>query len=69
MFFRRFSPQSAPPEFSTAYIYKAAAEAWGDWIPRGSLRTFLHDGFYEVPITPNFRVIVLNTNLCYSYNW
>lgn len=67
-FFIRFSPFGVPAEFSTDWLYSAAARAWTKWLPKDSIHNFVHAGFYDVEIDPFFRIIVLNTNLCYGYN-
>jgi sphingomyelin phosphodiesterase len=64
-----FSPFGVPSEFSTDWLYSAASKAWTQWLPKESIHNFLHAGFYDVEIDPYFRVIVLNTNLCYGYNF
>ncbi|CAG7829889.1 unnamed protein product, partial [Allacma fusca] len=64
-----FSPPGVPPKFSTDWVYASAAKAWSRWIPPESMHNFLYAGFYDRVINPHFRVIVLNTNLCYTFNF
>ncbi|ODM96222.1 Sphingomyelin phosphodiesterase [Orchesella cincta] len=64
-----FSPFGVPSNYSTDWLYSAAARAWSHWIPKESIHNFLHAGFYDVEVDHYFRVIVLNTNLCYGYNF
>ena len=52
----------------TDWVYEDTAKAWEGWIPKEGLPTFLRAGYFDVQVAPNLRVVVLNTNLCYTLN-
>jgi len=47
------------------------ADLWIDfgWLPESTRSTILQGGFYTVSPKKGFRIIALNNNVCYSYNW
>lgn len=66
--------QFAPPsvtevEFSSEWLYEFLADEWRDWLPSEALETVRLGGYYTVLIRPGFRLIALNNNECYTFNW
>ncbi|KAF2893414.1 hypothetical protein ILUMI_12758 [Ignelater luminosus] len=57
------------PQLSTQWLYDLAAEEWKTWLPIETRETILKGGFYTTLIKPGFRIISLNSNVCYTYNW
>lgn len=39
------------------------------WLPESTRSTILQGGYYTVIPKKGFRIIALNSNICYSYNW
>lgn len=39
------------------------------WLPESTRSTILQGGYYTVIPKKGFRIIALNSNVCYSYNW
>lgn len=68
----QFAPRSVTREdLSTQWLYEYLSDLWigYGWIPESAKATILQGGFYTVSPKDGFRVIVLNSNVCYSYNW
>nr|XP_022899981.1 sphingomyelin phosphodiesterase-like [Onthophagus taurus] len=57
------------PEFSTAWLFDLAADLWGPILGEGTEETIRKGGFYTVLIRPGFRLIALNSNVAYTFNW
>ncbi|CAB3377350.1 Hypothetical predicted protein [Cloeon dipterum] len=58
-----------PTNMTTQWLFDAAAEAWSQWLPAEALETVRQGGFYSVEVQPGFRIIAINSNLCYVLNW
>ncbi|XP_063702884.1 sphingomyelin phosphodiesterase-like [Culicoides brevitarsis] len=56
-------------ELSTNWLFNYISEAWLHWLPNSTLSTIKKGGFYTTLIKPKLRVIALNNNDCYIYNW
>ncbi|XP_043471211.1 sphingomyelin phosphodiesterase 1-like [Leptopilina heterotoma] len=58
-------------ELSTVWLYKLLADLWINygWLPESTRATILRGGFYTVSPRKGFRIIVMNNNVCYTYNW
>lgn len=56
-------------EFSTQWLYDYSALSWSTWLPYDALKTVRQGGYYSVQIDEGFRLIVLNNNDCYIYNF
>lgn len=70
MFFPRFSDdQVNDPEVSTKWVYELAASQWTKWLPEQAKKTILKGGYYTHLVKPGFRIIGLNSNVCYVFNW
>ncbi|KYM84646.1 Sphingomyelin phosphodiesterase 1 [Atta colombica] len=68
----QFAPRTITnDEISTQWLYKLMADLWIDfgWLPESTRSTILQGGFYTVSLKKGFRIIALNNNVCYSYNW
>ncbi|XP_031341321.1 sphingomyelin phosphodiesterase-like [Photinus pyralis] len=67
----QFTSEDVNPdmEISTRWIFSLAAELWRDWLPPEATKTILRGGYYTALVRPGFRVIALNSNVCYSYNF
>ena len=50
-------------------IIKILASAWASWLPPSAQATIRRGGYYTVLHSPGFRIITLNDNDCYRYNW
>ncbi|XP_018375510.1 PREDICTED: sphingomyelin phosphodiesterase 1-like [Trachymyrmex cornetzi] len=68
----QFAPRTITNnEISTQWLYKLMADLWigFGWLPKSTRSTILQGGFYTVSPKKGFRIIALNNNVCYSYNW
>ncbi|KAG5672942.1 hypothetical protein PVAND_003029 [Polypedilum vanderplanki] len=64
----------APPHITQAnlsvqWLYDYTATAWSSWLPAAAQATIRRGGYYTVLHRPGFRIIALNNNDCYIYNW
>lgn len=68
----RFAPEdisNSMEEFSTNWLYSSSAEQWETWLPNSTFDTISKGGYYTTLIQPGLRLIALNNNYCYLYNW
>lgn len=54
---------------STQWVFDLVAEQWGDWLTEDAKKTILKGGYYTVSPKKGFRVVALNSNVCYTVNW
>ncbi|XP_031848043.1 sphingomyelin phosphodiesterase 1 [Nomia melanderi] len=56
---------------STNWLYESVADLWISygWLPEYTRSTLLQGGYYTVTPKKGFRIIALNSNVCYCYNW
>lgn len=67
-----FAPSTiGQPAFSTRWLYDFLASTWQNhgWITAAAANTVRAGGYYTVVVRPGFRLVVLNNNDCYVYNW
>ncbi|XP_019868461.2 sphingomyelin phosphodiesterase-like [Aethina tumida] len=57
------------PNLSTSWLYELVANEWSTWLPLETQQTILKGGFYTVSPRPGFRIVALNSNVCYTVNW
>jgi hypothetical protein len=70
LFHDRYAPHDIDDEtVSTQWLYKLAADLWSQWLPVEAKETILRGGFYTALAQPGFRIIALNNNVCYTFNW
>ncbi|KZC03843.1 Sphingomyelin phosphodiesterase [Dufourea novaeangliae] len=68
----QFSPTNIKLEnVTTNWLYELAANLWigYGWLPESTRSTILKGGYYTVTPKKGFRIIALNANVCYCYNW
>lgn len=51
------------------WLFDFAAEQWASWLPNSTYATIREEGYYTVLIRPGFRIVALNSNVCYGSNW
>lgn len=61
-------PQVEQLGFGSKWLYNGLADIWKSMLPESALRTFRHGGYYSLQLYPDFRIIVLNTNVAYRFN-
>ncbi|XP_055710731.1 sphingomyelin phosphodiesterase-like [Phlebotomus papatasi] len=57
------------PALSTQWLYDFLANEWSYWLPASALETVRRGGYYTVLVRPGLRVIALNNNDCYTFNF
>ncbi|XP_047344030.1 sphingomyelin phosphodiesterase 1-like [Vespa velutina] len=68
----QYAPQSITDDnLSTYWLYNLLADLWINlgWLPESTRATILQGGFYTLSPRKGFRIIALNSNICYCYNW
>ncbi|XP_066150023.1 sphingomyelin phosphodiesterase 1-like [Euwallacea fornicatus] len=65
-----YSPESVDKNSSasTQWLLDLAAKEWAKWLPNDTQTTLKKGGYYTVLVKPGFRVIALNSNVCYTMN-
>lgn len=53
---------------SSQWLFEYVADLWSDWLPPASVKSLRENGYYSFVHRPGFRIIVLNNNLCFSFN-
>lgn len=62
-------PVQNPSHFNNEWLYSKIAKEWGEFLPQSTLDTVRRGGFYAVKAADRLRIVSLNTNFCYTYNW
>lgn len=65
----QFPPEIVPEEFTVRWLYGHVANTWSKWLPESALETVRRGGYYTVLARPGLRVVALNNNDCYTFNW
>ncbi|KAF2361415.1 Calcineurin-like phosphoesterase domain ApaH type [Trinorchestia longiramus] len=64
-----FSQPYLDNEFSMDWLYDEIAELWQTWLPADVAQTIAYSGYYSVDVFPDLRLLSVNTNYCYGFNW
>ncbi|KAF2893416.1 hypothetical protein ILUMI_12760 [Ignelater luminosus] len=65
-----FSPKGVDhPQLTSQWVFDLSARLWKAWLPIETHKSILHGGFYTTLIKPGIRIIGLNSNFCYIFNW
>ncbi|XP_022899980.2 sphingomyelin phosphodiesterase-like [Onthophagus taurus] len=65
-----YAPPSVTDEtVSSQWLYDDTAELWGQDLTEEAKETVRRGGFYSVLVRPGFRVISINGNTGYLFNW
>ncbi|GJQ65201.1 hypothetical protein Trydic_g7339 [Trypoxylus dichotomus] len=54
---------------STAWLYELITSLWSNWLDTSAIDTLNAGGFYQILIKPGLRLISLNNNVAYTFNW
>ncbi|VEN41644.1 unnamed protein product [Callosobruchus maculatus] len=63
------SVQEEQPDFSQEWLYDLVADLWKPWLNETSLETVRKQGYYAHTFTSKLKIIALNNNICYRFNW
>ncbi|KAL1505487.1 hypothetical protein ABEB36_005046 [Hypothenemus hampei] len=65
-----YSPESVDKNsnVSSQWLFDLIAEEWSEWLPNDTLSTIRKGGFYTVLVKPGFRIVALNSIVCYKNN-
>ncbi|XP_031341330.1 sphingomyelin phosphodiesterase-like [Photinus pyralis] len=64
-----FAPEKVDPNLQTVWLFRLVAELWQAWLPADTQKTILKGGYYTVLVKPGFRIIALNSNVCFNFNF
>uniref|UniRef100_A0A6P7FLT4 Sphingomyelin phosphodiesterase 1-like n=1 Tax=Diabrotica virgifera virgifera TaxID=50390 RepID=A0A6P7FLT4_DIAVI len=54
---------------STNWLYDLMAKLWSPWLPESALKTVRRQGYYAYSVNDKLKIIGLNNNVCYNFNW
>ncbi|KAL1496920.1 hypothetical protein ABEB36_007972 [Hypothenemus hampei] len=66
-----YSPESVDKNsnVSSQWVLDLVAEEWSRWLPNDTQTTIKKGGYYTVLVKPGFRIIALNSNVCFRFNF
>ncbi|XP_075148874.1 sphingomyelin phosphodiesterase-like [Haematobia irritans] len=64
-----FGHEEIPNSMNIYWLYEHLWKVWQRWLPEEAKETILKGGYYTVSPRPGFRVIALNNNDCYLFNF
>jgi len=56
-------------EFDISWLYDEIAVLWETWLPAEVASSVMYSAYYVTDIFPDLRILSVNTNYCYGYNW
>ncbi|KZS07062.1 Uncharacterized protein APZ42_029601 [Daphnia magna] len=63
-------PEITDQELGAEWLYQDAARLWTKFgLPDEVSATVRHGGYYTTLVRPGLRMVSLNTNYCYTFNW
>lgn len=66
----RFAPPEVVDEqHSTSWLYEEADRLWASWLPAEVSSTIRYGGYYTTLVKPGLRMVSMNMNYCYTFNW
>ncbi|XP_053603314.1 sphingomyelin phosphodiesterase 1-like [Plodia interpunctella] len=65
----QFAPNYIVGEFNTTWLYEALADKWGSYLPEEARASLLKTGEFVMKPRRGLKVIVINNNVAYKYNW
>ncbi|KAF5270385.1 hypothetical protein FQR65_LT05573 [Abscondita terminalis] len=63
-----FPPLDTEEDISMQWLYEVIAEEWTQWLPKETKKTIRKGGYYSVLVKPGFRIIGINSNVCFTNN-
>lgn len=57
------------PTLSVQWLYEHVAQLWQGMLPAEALETVKLGGYYTTLVRPGLRLIALNNNVCFTFNW
>uniref|UniRef100_A0A1I8QE44 Sphingomyelin phosphodiesterase n=1 Tax=Stomoxys calcitrans TaxID=35570 RepID=A0A1I8QE44_STOCA len=64
-----FGHDELPNDMKVYWLYEHLWNVWKRWLPDDAEATILKGGYYTVSPKPGFRIIALNNNDCYLFNF
>ncbi|XP_023015457.2 sphingomyelin phosphodiesterase 1 isoform X1 [Leptinotarsa decemlineata] len=63
------NPEIEEAGLSSQWMYTLFSKVWKPWLAAEALRTVKSQGYYALEVNSKLKIIALNNNLCYNYNW
>ncbi|XP_057370154.1 sphingomyelin phosphodiesterase-like [Daphnia carinata] len=64
------TPEITDQDLGAEWLYQDAARLWTKFgLPDEVSNTVRHGGYYTTLVRPGLRMVSLNTNYCYTFNW
>ncbi|KAK4883571.1 hypothetical protein RN001_006890 [Aquatica leii] len=63
-----FPPLDVKDELSMQWLYDLIADEWTQWLPKETKDSIRKGGYYTVLVKPGFRIIAINSNVCFTNN-
>lgn len=67
-FYFSYSPDNVNETVSTKWLCDFVANDWSKWLPDNTKQTISKGGFYTILVRKGFRIIGINSNVCYTDN-
>lgn len=64
-----FAPEHVWDKYDMQWLYGFQADLYRNYLTPQALSTFRTKGYYTQLHKPGFRLVVLNTNFCYTFNF
>lgn len=65
-----YAPENVKEEFSTKWLYDLMESEWGERLASPEAKSsILRGGYYTALVRPKLRIIALNNNFCFTYNY
>lgn len=62
-------PEVTDEEHSISWLYEEADRQWANWLPAEVSSTIRYGGYYTTIVKPGLRMVSMNMNYCYTFNW
>ncbi|KAK7076989.1 Sphingomyelin phosphodiesterase [Halocaridina rubra] len=56
-------------EYDISWLYDEIRTLWSTWLPPEVAQSVAYSAYYSTLIKPGLRVLSINTNYCYGFNW
>ncbi|XP_030749635.1 sphingomyelin phosphodiesterase-like [Sitophilus oryzae] len=63
-----YAPTEVSDNVSSQWVLDLVSDEWSRWLPNTTQSTIKQGGFYTVLVKPGFRIVTINSNVCYLGN-
>ncbi|CAL4122987.1 unnamed protein product [Meganyctiphanes norvegica] len=58
-----------PSDWDVSWLYDEIMNLWLTWLPEDVASSVAYSAYYSTEIMPGLRVLSVNSNYCYGFNW